>query len=143
MPRTHRLKGALDGLAGFAGQIAALERRFELLLEIILAALDFVDDRSLVATGDGGLEVEETLVGLAEERSVILRTAAEAGDFGAQLLDRFPAFVGALAKQLLEAAGALDVGGRVLVAGDAVDQRRGQRVENRIRPDGSSLKLQR
>ena len=95
-------------------QIAAFERRFELLLEIILAALDFVDDRLLVAAGDRRLEVEEALVGLAEERAVVLRIAAEPADFGAQLLDRLAALAGALAEQLLEAAVALDVGGGVL-----------------------------
>ena len=129
MTRLDRLIGLLDHHAGFAREIAAFESGLELLLEVILAALDFVDHRGFVAAGNRCLEVKETLVGLAEERAVVLRIATEPGDFRAQQFDCLAAFVGALAEQLRKAAVALDIAGRVLVAGDAVNQRRNQRVE--------------
>ena len=68
-------------------------------------------------------------MGLAEERAVVLGVAAEPANFGPQFLDDPTALAGALAEQLLEPVGTLDVGGRVFKAGDAVDQGRGQRVE--------------
>ena len=52
---------------GVAVEVAALQRRLPLVLEIILAALDLVDDRFFVAAGDRGFEVREALVRLAEE----------------------------------------------------------------------------
>src|SRR5574338_211581 len=50
----HRLVAALDRFAGFASQIAVVERRLELCLEVVLAALDLVDDGLLVAARHRG-----------------------------------------------------------------------------------------
>ena len=108
---------------------AAFERGLELLLQIVLAALDLVDDRLFVAAGDRGLEVEEALVGLAQERAAVLGLAAQPADFGAQLFDDALALVwrarGTISRKRL----AVDVRGGVLIAGDAVDRGRDQRVE--------------
>jgi hypothetical protein len=54
-----------------SGAVSAVERGLELLLEIVLAALDLVDDRGVVAAGHRGLEVKEALVGGAEEAAVV------------------------------------------------------------------------
>ena len=100
--RLDRLVAALDELVALAVQIAALQRRLPLLLEIILAALDLVDDRFFVAASDRGLEVLEALVRLAEERAAVLRIAAEPAHFRAKLLDDLLTLVGALAENLAE-----------------------------------------
>src|SRR5438270_1475257 len=65
--RLDRLVEPFDQLMALALQFPALQRRLPFLLEIILTALDFVDDGFLVAAGDCGLEVLEPLVRLAEE----------------------------------------------------------------------------
>jgi len=65
MARADRLEGALDHGPAFAAQMLAVERGLELFLEIVLAALDLVDDGLLVAAGERRLEVKEALVGLA------------------------------------------------------------------------------
>src|SRR4051812_16945899 len=117
MAGADRLVRPLDRRARFAAKRVAVERRLELVLEVILAAFDLVDDALLVAPGDRRLEVEEALVGLAHERAVVLGIAAEPADFGAKLLDDPLPLAGALSEQLLEAA-RLAVRGRVFIAGD-------------------------
>src|SRR4051794_5688702 len=109
-------------------QVAALERRLPLRLEIILAALDLVDDRLLIAAGDRRFEILEPLVGLAEERSAVLGVAAQPPNLGAQLLHDLLALARPFAENLAEAL-VVDVLRAVLVAGDAVDRGRDQRVE--------------
>ena len=82
-----RLIDALHNRAALGGKVGVVEGGLELLLEIVLAALDLVDDRFLVATHDGRLKIDEALVGLAEERAVVLGIAAKTADFCAKLLD--------------------------------------------------------
>ena len=67
MTGLDRLVATLDDVLTFAVEIAALQRRLPFLLEIIFAALDLVDDRFFIASGDRRLEVLEPLVRLAEE----------------------------------------------------------------------------
>ena len=128
-PELHRLVAALDEIVAIRRSRSPLfERGLELLLEIVLAALDLVDDRLLVAAGDRRLQVLEALVRLAEERAGLLGIAAQPANFGAQLLDDLLTLVGALAEDFAEAL-VVDVLGGVLIARDAVDGRRDQRVE--------------
>src|SRR6476661_3980223 len=112
----------------FAIEVAALQRGLPFFLEIILAALDLVDDRFLVAAGDRRLEVLEALVRLAQERTAVFGIAAEAANFGAQLLDDLLPVVRALAEDFAQPL-IIDVLGTFLVTGDAVDRRRDQGVE--------------
>src|SRR4051794_17235472 len=99
-------------------QVAALQRRLPFLLQVILAALHFVDDRLLVAAGDRSLEVLEPLVRLAEERSAVLGIAAEPPDLLAKLLDDLLALAGAPPEDFAEAF-IVDVLRAVLVARNA------------------------
>ena len=108
----HPLIEPLDQVVGLALEISALERGLEFRLEVILAAVDLIDDRFFIATGDRGFEIEETLVRLAEERAVVLGVAAEAADFRPDLLDDLPALARALPELLLQPR-AVDVGGGV------------------------------
>ena len=126
--RLDRLIAALDEVVRFAVQVAALQRGLPFLLEVILSALDFVDDRFLVAAGDRGLQVLEPLVCLAEERSAVLRVATESPDFLAKLLDNFLALARAPPKYFAEAF-VVDVLRAILVARNAVDRGRDQGVQ--------------
>ncbi len=69
-------------------------------------------------------------MGLPHERAAFLGLAAEPAHFGAEVLDDALPFARALAEHLLEPA-RLAVGGGVLIAVDAVDQRGDQRVQSR------------
>src|SRR3954465_6609058 len=106
----------------------AVERRFELGLEVILATLDLVDDGLLVTAGDRRLQIFEALVALAQKRAGFLRVAAQPADFGAKFLNDLLALVGAAAENLAEAL-IVDVLRRILIAGDAVDGGLDQRIE--------------
>ena len=65
--RAHGLVALFDDRPTFAVQHVRIQRCLELLLEIILAALDFVDDRLFILAGDRGFQILEPLVRLAEE----------------------------------------------------------------------------
>jgi len=62
-----RLIAALDQIVRLTMQVAALQCSLPFRLEVILAALDLVDDRFFVAAGNRGFKVEPALVGLAQE----------------------------------------------------------------------------
>src|SRR5690348_11896033 len=128
MAGADRLVAALDHRAAFAVQRIAVQRRLEFVLQVILAALDLVDDRFLVAPGDRRLEILEPLVRLAEEGAVVFGIAAEAPNFGAEALHDLLALVGALAEDLPEAV-VVDVLSALLITRDAVDRRGNERVE--------------
>jgi len=119
----NRLIATLHDRAAVTAQRIAVEGRLELVLEVIFAAFDLVDDRLLVAAGDRRLQILEALVSLAEKGAVVLGVAAEPAHFGAEALDHLLSLVGALAEYLAEAL-IVDVLGAVLVASDAVDRRR-------------------
>ena len=67
-------------------------------------------------------------MGLAHERAAVFRVAAQAANFGAKLLDDLLA-LGRRARGKSRGSAVIDVRGRVLIARDAVDRRRDQRVE--------------
>ena len=69
-------------------------------------------------------------MGLAHERAGILGIAAKPADVIAQVFDDLLTLVCALAKGFAKPL-IIDVRGRILVAGDAVDRRRDQRVQRR------------
>ena len=69
-------------------------------------------------------------MGLAHEGAAGFRLAAQPPHFGAEVLGDLLALVGAVAEDLLEASG-FAVRRRVLIAVDAVDQRRNEAVEGR------------
>ena len=128
MTGSHRLVGRLHDRAAFARQFLTVEGCFEFRLEIVLAALDLVYDRLLVATCNCGLEILEALVRLAHERTIVLRIAAKTPDLTAQVLYDLLALIGSLPEDFSEAF-VIDVLGAIFVAGDAVDRSCDQRVE--------------
>src|SRR5205809_965680 len=80
-----RLISPVDNGPALGGQVIRFQGSAELALEIVLAAFDLVDDRLVVAARDGCLQVEEALVGLAGERTIIGRITAQTADFRAQI----------------------------------------------------------
>ena len=85
--RLHRLVATLHEIVGFTVQIAALQRGLPLFFQIVLAALDLVDDRLLVAASDHRLQVLEALVRLAEERAGLFGIATQATNLFAKLAE--------------------------------------------------------
>ena len=76
MTAAHRYSGA---------DLVVLQRRLELGLDIVLAALDFVDHGLLIAAGDRRLQVEPATMRGAGRRAVGLRIATERADMRLQL----------------------------------------------------------
>src|SRR5688500_191242 len=123
-----RLIGPLDDRAAIRAQLVVGQCGLELLLEIILAAFDLIDDRLVVAAGDRGLEVEPRLVEAAERRAVAIGLAPETPDFRLELARSAFALLGEVRKHPAE-LGRFDLLGRFAVAVDAVVQGRSEGLE--------------
>src|SRR5438477_68420 len=96
---------------------------------MILAALDFVDDRAGIIARDRRLQLEEGAMRAGEEGAIFLGLAAEARDLGLEVSHDDAAFTGAGAEHLAEAAG-LRVPGGCDIAIYAVDCVCDQTVEH-------------
>lgn len=78
MPGFHRTPSLVDRVACLRRQVGVVARVLEFCLDMILAALDFVDDRLIVGAGDDGLEIQKRAVSASQYRAVILGIAAKA-----------------------------------------------------------------
>ena len=83
----------------------------------------------VIATHNSRLQVEEGLVGLAEDGAVFVGRSAKTADFGLKLAGNALALGGIVAEDLLELA-ALGMFGGFTIAVDAVVEGRGEGLEN-------------
>jgi hypothetical protein len=80
VPAAHGGEGLLDDRPRLRGKLVVLERRLVFVLDIILAALDFLDDLLVAVAGNCVLEIEPAAVCGGLQRAIVLGSAAQAPD---------------------------------------------------------------
>src|SRR5687767_9444470 len=102
MPSTDRLKGLTDQRKRVGRQLVVLERGVIFGLEIILAALDLLDDFLVAALGDGIAHIDPAAMEIGLERAVVIGFAAELADLLLKPAHDLAALLGELAEHLDE-----------------------------------------
>src|ERR1700754_1016896 len=121
MAALHRNVSLVDKRTRAGGDIGVLQGVFVLRLDVIFAALDFIDDGGVVLRAHLGAKLDKHAMGLGENGAVVFRLAAKRTDLLLQALGNL-ATLGGAALERRCVTGVLGVFRRLAIAFGAVDR---------------------